>query len=61
MRRFSTPSVQQFEYLAGALIGQDHAVEKDGRFRKAGWTDAPVEVIREYARRLRVDVTIGDA
>lgn len=60
MQRFSTTTVKQFEYLVGALIGQGHAVEKVGRLRKVGRTDAPVEIIQEYARRLHIAVTIGD-
>jgi hypothetical protein len=57
-QRFSTTSVQSFEYLAGALIGQDYTVRNVARQRKTGWTDAPIRAIREYARRLRIVVTI---
>ena len=57
-RRFSTGRVQWFEYLAGALIGQGYTVRNVQKFRKTGWTDAPIKVIREYARRLRIAVTI---
>jgi hypothetical protein len=58
-RRFSTDRVQWFEYLAGALIGQGYSVRNVQRLRKTGWTDAPVKTIREYARRLRIAVTIA--
>jgi hypothetical protein len=58
-RRFSTDRVQWFEYLAGALIGQGYSVWNVQRLRKAGWTNAPLKAIREYARRLRIAVTIA--
>jgi hypothetical protein len=57
-RRFSTTSVQCFEYLAGALIGQNYIVRNVAGRHKTGWTNAPIKAIREYARRLRVSVTI---